>query len=185
MDIETINHIFFSCDMALDLWAKLARWWDLDIPICTNIFEWIIDWKLLQAIEQEEWDSKAKTGSFSSFDRAKRDEYLMDLRILEQKKTRSQNINGLNINELWNEDPEVISNLVCDHFACRFKETNHIRPKFRSNYFRRLDQQDVDLLEAPFPMDEVKHAVWNCCSSKAPGPDEVNFKFFKKYWEVV
>ncbi|GKB49550.1 RNA-directed DNA polymerase, eukaryota, reverse transcriptase zinc-binding domain protein [Tanacetum coccineum] len=43
MDIETINHIFFSCDMALDLWAKLARWWDLDIPICANIFEWL-DW---------------------------------------------------------------------------------------------------------------------------------------------
>ncbi|GJW85507.1 RNA-directed DNA polymerase, eukaryota, reverse transcriptase zinc-binding domain protein [Tanacetum coccineum] len=43
MDIEMINHIFFSCDMALDLWAKLARWWDLDIPICANIFKWF-DW---------------------------------------------------------------------------------------------------------------------------------------------
>ncbi|GJY15782.1 RNA-directed DNA polymerase, eukaryota, reverse transcriptase zinc-binding domain protein [Tanacetum coccineum] len=43
MDIETINHIFFSCDVALDLWAKLARWWDFDIPICANIFEWF-DW---------------------------------------------------------------------------------------------------------------------------------------------
>ncbi|GKB74977.1 putative RNA-directed DNA polymerase, eukaryota, reverse transcriptase zinc-binding domain protein [Tanacetum coccineum] len=43
MDIEMINHIFFSCDMALDLWAKLARWWDLDISICANIFKWF-DW---------------------------------------------------------------------------------------------------------------------------------------------
>ncbi|GKD17647.1 hypothetical protein Tco_1206805, partial [Tanacetum coccineum] len=43
MDIETINDIFFSCDMALDLWAKLARRWDLDSPICDNIFEWF-DW---------------------------------------------------------------------------------------------------------------------------------------------
>nr|GEV32532.1 RNA-directed DNA polymerase, eukaryota, reverse transcriptase zinc-binding domain protein [Tanacetum cinerariifolium] len=40
-DVETINHIFFSCYMALELWAKLARWWDLDIPICANYFEWI------------------------------------------------------------------------------------------------------------------------------------------------
>ncbi|GJV81031.1 RNA-directed DNA polymerase, eukaryota, reverse transcriptase zinc-binding domain protein [Tanacetum coccineum] len=40
LDVETINHIFFSCDMALDLWAKLARWWDLDIPMCANISEW-------------------------------------------------------------------------------------------------------------------------------------------------
>nr|GEV93238.1 RNA-directed DNA polymerase, eukaryota, reverse transcriptase zinc-binding domain protein [Tanacetum cinerariifolium] len=40
-DVETINYIFFSCYMALELWAKLARWWDLYIPICANYFEWI------------------------------------------------------------------------------------------------------------------------------------------------
>ncbi|GJZ83465.1 RNA-directed DNA polymerase, eukaryota, reverse transcriptase zinc-binding domain protein [Tanacetum coccineum] len=40
LDVETINHIFFSCDMALDLWAKLARWSDLDIPMCANISDW-------------------------------------------------------------------------------------------------------------------------------------------------
>ncbi|GJY33543.1 putative reverse transcriptase domain-containing protein [Tanacetum coccineum] len=34
------NHIFFSCDLALELWAKLARWWGLDIPVCANILEW-------------------------------------------------------------------------------------------------------------------------------------------------
>ncbi|GJZ22800.1 RNA-directed DNA polymerase, eukaryota, reverse transcriptase zinc-binding domain protein [Tanacetum coccineum] len=42
-DVETINHIFFSCNMAMDLWAKFARWWELVIPICTNISEWF-DW---------------------------------------------------------------------------------------------------------------------------------------------
>ncbi|GJZ59364.1 RNA-directed DNA polymerase, eukaryota, reverse transcriptase zinc-binding domain protein [Tanacetum coccineum] len=40
VDVETINHIFFSCDMAMDLWDKLARWWELDIPVCANIWEW-------------------------------------------------------------------------------------------------------------------------------------------------
>nr|GEV86333.1 hypothetical protein [Tanacetum cinerariifolium] len=39
-DVETINHIFFSFDMALELWVKLARWWGLDIPVCANILEW-------------------------------------------------------------------------------------------------------------------------------------------------
>nr|GEV76085.1 probable LRR receptor-like serine/threonine-protein kinase At1g63430 [Tanacetum cinerariifolium] len=41
VDVETINHIFFSCDMAFVLWAKLARWWSLDIPICTIFLEWL------------------------------------------------------------------------------------------------------------------------------------------------
>nr|GEU56188.1 reverse transcriptase domain, reverse transcriptase zinc-binding domain protein [Tanacetum cinerariifolium] len=40
LDVETINHIFFSCDMVLELWAMLARWWSLDIPVCANILEW-------------------------------------------------------------------------------------------------------------------------------------------------
>ncbi|GJX88197.1 cell wall integrity protein SCW1 [Tanacetum coccineum] len=39
-DVETVNHIFFTCDMAKDLWALLARWWKLDIPVCANILEW-------------------------------------------------------------------------------------------------------------------------------------------------
>ncbi|GJY54327.1 hypothetical protein Tco_0445991 [Tanacetum coccineum] len=29
-DVEMVNHIFFTCDMA-DLWALVARWWELDI----------------------------------------------------------------------------------------------------------------------------------------------------------
>ncbi|GJS65283.1 putative RNA-directed DNA polymerase, eukaryota, reverse transcriptase zinc-binding domain protein [Tanacetum coccineum] len=39
-DVETVNHIFFSCEMAKDLWALLARWWSLDIPICSNFLDW-------------------------------------------------------------------------------------------------------------------------------------------------
>ncbi|GJV21223.1 nucleotide-binding alpha-beta plait domain-containing protein [Tanacetum coccineum] len=39
-DVETANHTFFNCDMAKDLWALLARWWELDIPFCENISEW-------------------------------------------------------------------------------------------------------------------------------------------------
>ncbi|GJZ90329.1 RNA-directed DNA polymerase, eukaryota, reverse transcriptase zinc-binding domain protein [Tanacetum coccineum] len=43
LDVETVNHIFFNCEMPKDLWSLLAKWWDLDIPICANISEWY-DW---------------------------------------------------------------------------------------------------------------------------------------------
>ncbi|GKC96748.1 RNA-directed DNA polymerase, eukaryota, reverse transcriptase zinc-binding domain protein [Tanacetum coccineum] len=39
-DVETVNHVLFSCDMAKDLWALLARWWNLDIPVFDNILDW-------------------------------------------------------------------------------------------------------------------------------------------------
>ena len=40
LDVETVNHTFFNCDMARDLWSLLARWWDLYFPICANITDW-------------------------------------------------------------------------------------------------------------------------------------------------
>ena len=45
-DVETVNHIFFSCNMAKDLWSLFAKWWEIDIPVCANIsecFEWLDD----------------------------------------------------------------------------------------------------------------------------------------------
>ncbi|GKC88619.1 RNA-directed DNA polymerase, eukaryota, reverse transcriptase zinc-binding domain protein [Tanacetum coccineum] len=39
-DIETINHSFFNYGMAKDLWSLLAKWWELDISVCSNIAEW-------------------------------------------------------------------------------------------------------------------------------------------------
>nr|GEX03166.1 hypothetical protein [Tanacetum cinerariifolium] len=39
-DVETANHLFFSCDIASALWNKFASWWQLDIPMCANIGDW-------------------------------------------------------------------------------------------------------------------------------------------------
>nr|GEU95336.1 ARID DNA-binding domain-containing protein [Tanacetum cinerariifolium] len=39
-DVESVNHLFFSCELAKSLWDLLAKWWELDILICANILEW-------------------------------------------------------------------------------------------------------------------------------------------------
>ncbi|GJZ64535.1 putative RNA-directed DNA polymerase, eukaryota, reverse transcriptase zinc-binding domain protein [Tanacetum coccineum] len=39
-DVETVNHTFFNCALAKDLWILMAKWWELDISIFANIFEW-------------------------------------------------------------------------------------------------------------------------------------------------
>lgn len=41
---ETISHVVFSCQIAVDIWSQIARWWDLDIPIVHSVgelFEWL------------------------------------------------------------------------------------------------------------------------------------------------
>ena len=40
--VENINHLFFSCGMTHDLWALLAIWCDLNIPVVPNIAEWLL-----------------------------------------------------------------------------------------------------------------------------------------------
>ncbi|GJR17310.1 RNA-directed DNA polymerase, eukaryota, reverse transcriptase zinc-binding domain protein [Tanacetum coccineum] len=42
-DVETVNHIFFNCELAKDLWSLLAKWWEMDIPVYANISDWY-DW---------------------------------------------------------------------------------------------------------------------------------------------
>ncbi|GJS82274.1 RNA-directed DNA polymerase, eukaryota [Tanacetum coccineum] len=40
-DVETSNHLFFSCEMVVDLWVLVARWWELDIPVTSSVLEWV------------------------------------------------------------------------------------------------------------------------------------------------
>nr|GEZ96766.1 RNA-directed DNA polymerase, eukaryota [Tanacetum cinerariifolium] len=42
-ELKTVNHSFFNCDLAKDLWSLLAKWWEMDIPVCNNIADWF-DW---------------------------------------------------------------------------------------------------------------------------------------------
>nr|GFB99190.1 RNA-directed DNA polymerase, eukaryota, reverse transcriptase zinc-binding domain protein [Tanacetum cinerariifolium] len=34
-------------------------------------------------------------------------------------------------------------------------------------------------------LDEIKEAIWDCGSSKAPGPDGYTFTFVKKFWGTI
>nr|GEV32529.1 transposon TX1 uncharacterized [Tanacetum cinerariifolium] len=40
-------------------------------------------------------------------------------------------------------------------------------------------------LDCPITLEEIKRAVWDCGSSKAPGPDGFTFKFLKKHWDTL
>lgn len=34
-------------------------------------------------------------------------------------------------------------------------------------------------------MAELRSAVWDCGSDKAPGLDDYTFAFLKKYWKII
>jgi hypothetical protein len=76
-----------------------------------------------------------------------------------------------------------IRQAVFSHFASHFKALNMVRPECDNLLFRRLSQVESDSLTKPFSEAEVKAAVWDCDSYKSPGPDGVNFGFYKDFWE--
>ncbi|GKC63860.1 RNA-directed DNA polymerase, eukaryota, reverse transcriptase zinc-binding domain protein, partial [Tanacetum coccineum] len=48
-----------------------------------------------------------------------------------------------------------------------------------------LNCMDRETLERQVTLEEIKEAVWDCGSSKAPGPDGYFFAFVKKYWGTI
>ncbi|GJU03120.1 hypothetical protein Tco_1113458 [Tanacetum coccineum] len=42
-----------------------------------------------------------------------------------------------------------------------------------------------EYLENHVSLDEIKSAIWDCGSNKAPGPDGFTFAFVKKYWDLI
>ncbi|GJW90006.1 RNA-directed DNA polymerase, eukaryota, reverse transcriptase zinc-binding domain protein [Tanacetum coccineum] len=48
-----------------------------------------------------------------------------------------------------------------------------------------FNSMDWDYLERLVTFEEIKETVWDCGSSKAPGPDGFSFAFVKKYWDII
>jgi len=41
------------------------------------------------------------------------------------------------------------------------------------------------MLLGRFHEDEINKVVWECGSEKSPGPNGLNFKFIKQFWQVI
>ncbi|GJT47353.1 putative RNA-directed DNA polymerase [Tanacetum coccineum] len=162
-----------------------------------------------------DWDAKAEGGIVTPIDINRREEDRMEIqkidhlerRIMKQKarikwaiegdenshffhnyvkkNARKNNIKGLVSNGEWVTNPMSIKDIAFNHFSARFKESCQSRPVFDSNLFRMLNEVDVNFLESEFSKEDIKAAVWDCSGSKAPGPDGLNFKFIKRFWDLI
>ena len=60
-----------------------------------------------------------------------------------------------------------------------------MRPRLDGVTFQTISQNQNDFLVHRFDEKEVKDTVWDCGSHKSPGPNGLNFKFIKEFWEVI
>lgn len=100
-------------------------------------------------------------------------------------KNRKNRIHGLVIDGAWNTNPKDIMQEVHNFFANKFHKKWPERPKLISNLFKTLSSNQIDALDSPFLIEEVKQAVRNCGGDKAPGQDGYTFKILKNKWELI
>ncbi|GLU18032.1 hypothetical protein SLE2022_343540 [Rubroshorea leprosula] len=102
-----------------------------------------------------------------------------------QGRWRRSEINSVQIDGVQVTGVEKIKEEVARYFQTLFTEERWKRPKLDGVNFKQVSQADNELLTGVFSEEEVKEAVWDCDSSKSPGPDGFNFRFIKEMWEDI
>ena len=98
---------------------------------------------------------------------------------------RKNNITFLRNNETNHVDCACLKKEAIAYFKSIFNEDDNSRPFFTDLNFRKLSNQQADMLTAPVTQAEIDVAVDSCDPQKAPGPDGFNFRFVKSAWEVI
>ncbi|KAJ0910951.1 putative RNA-directed DNA polymerase [Helianthus annuus] len=105
-------------------------------------------------------------------------------RIMNGRKA-SNNIPGLLVDGQWVSKPSLIKKEVFQFFRNHFSEKHSVRPVMECDNFKSLSSVDADRLVRAFSKEEIREAVFDCGSDKAPGPVGFNFKFIKHFWSFL
>ncbi|GKV04348.1 hypothetical protein SLEP1_g16510 [Rubroshorea leprosula] len=105
-------------------------------------------------------------------------------RCIKNRRRRNE-INSLVVNRKVLQEVNELKQGVADYFKNLFAKEDWKRPVLEGMGFNKISEADKELLTEPFLESEVKAAVWNCDSAKAPGPNGLSFRFLKAELEVV
>ncbi|GJR51854.1 RNA-directed DNA polymerase, eukaryota [Tanacetum coccineum] len=101
------------------------------------------------------------------------------------KKRNNLSIRGVLVDGVWVDDPKEVKKEFFEHFSKRFAKPGYRRAKIRMEFPKRLSSDQMLDMEMEISKDEVKRAVWDCGTDKAPGLDGFTFGFFRHFWYLV
>ncbi|GKV46758.1 hypothetical protein SLEP1_g53729 [Rubroshorea leprosula] len=105
-----------------------------------------------------------------------------------KKDTGRWNINEINVISIESKELRQVGEIkqgVMKHFENLFTDEGWPRLTLEGLNFKTISEADRCMLTEPFTEEEVKTAVWNCDSTKAPGPNGFTFGFIKNGWEMI
>ncbi|GKC40709.1 hypothetical protein Tco_1053093 [Tanacetum coccineum] len=101
------------------------------------------------------------------------------------KRRSIQNIRGIVVEGKWIDEPDKVKKEFLDHFANRFCKPAKSTASIDADFPNQLDSDQRSFLERDVTNAEIKKAVWECGTDKAPGPDGFSFGFFRHFWYLV
>ena len=79
---------------------------------------------------------------------------------------------------------DEIKDAIADHFQRHFAARG-VKPIPANMNFKTVEGDHSKELVREFSEDKVRKAIWECDSSKSPGPDGVNFGVVNEFWENI
>ncbi|KAM0002505.1 putative RNA-directed DNA polymerase [Helianthus debilis subsp. tardiflorus] len=97
----------------------------------------------------------------------------------------ANDIPGIEVEGQWITKPSIVKREVLRFFRNHFSEKYSRRPEFHCDWFKMVPVEDARRLVRGFTKEEIREAVLDCGSDRAPGPDGFNFNFIKQFWNVL
>ncbi|GJS31423.1 RNA-directed DNA polymerase, eukaryota [Tanacetum coccineum] len=101
------------------------------------------------------------------------------------KKRNTQNIRGVMVNGVWLENPDKVKSEFQEHFSKRFCIPDPRNVTLQMTFPNTLSLEQQSDMECDVNNVEIKNAVWDCGTDKAPGPDGFSFGFYRRFWYLI
>jgi hypothetical protein len=102
--------------------------------------------------------------------------------VLMSRQRIGSNISSFLVNGVRVEGVSKVHHAEISPFKGQYKAASVERPGVENLNFRILSYNEIVTLLKPFILEEVKAAVWDYDSNKAPGLDGVSVGFIKEFW---
>ncbi|GJU67009.1 RNA-directed DNA polymerase, eukaryota [Tanacetum coccineum] len=113
------------------------------------------------------------------------DENLKFYHSVLNKKRGQLAIRGVLVDGVWMESPILVKSEFLSHFKKRFDQPQENRLRMEMDFPNRINSDQKEDLEREISKEEIKRAVWDCGTDKAPGPDGFTFGFYRRYWNLI
>nr|GEX27232.1 putative RNA-directed DNA polymerase, eukaryota, reverse transcriptase zinc-binding domain protein [Tanacetum cinerariifolium] len=101
------------------------------------------------------------------------------------KKRSNTNIRGVMVDGIWVDDPHKVKKEFMEHFSARFCNPGYKGESIQMEYPNQISNTQLRELEREVSNDEIKKAVWDCGTEKAPGLDGFTFGFYRHFWYLI